>query len=366
MKKAFLFAYLSKNLGDDLFVKSICDRYPDTEFELWGRPDELSYAEQFGKIRIIDSENKLLQNIKKKILPSATARYRDYLEKKCRAVVYIGGSILIEYENWRDISNWWEYEAKKDKFYVIGANFGPYQSEDYRKRMSDIFLKMKDVCFRDQYSKNQFPDHPVVRYAPDILFSYPIPQIDMKKKQAFFSVIDCASKDEGSIQLKKYADVYINQISSLVNELINKGWSIVLSSFCKHEGDEEAIDKIIKNISDLSKVQTINYNGSNYNEVLKTLAESEYVFASRFHATIFALSAGRPVIPVLYSNKTLNVLHDMGFEGKYVDIRKMDQNQLLSAYQLIRHPEKQMIENIEYYKKASLKHFEKLDQVLKK
>ena len=35
MKKIFLYAYDHVNLGDDLFIETIVNRYPDTEFYFW-------------------------------------------------------------------------------------------------------------------------------------------------------------------------------------------------------------------------------------------------------------------------------------------------------------------------------------------
>ena len=36
MKKIFLYAYTEKNLGDDLFIKYITERYPKCKFYIWG------------------------------------------------------------------------------------------------------------------------------------------------------------------------------------------------------------------------------------------------------------------------------------------------------------------------------------------
>ena len=40
MKKVFLYAYDKQNLGDDLFIHTICKRYPKVKFYLWS--DELN------------------------------------------------------------------------------------------------------------------------------------------------------------------------------------------------------------------------------------------------------------------------------------------------------------------------------------
>ena len=41
MKKVFVYAYMAQNLGDDLMVRILCDRYPRVQFNL--------YADNFYK-----------------------------------------------------------------------------------------------------------------------------------------------------------------------------------------------------------------------------------------------------------------------------------------------------------------------------
>ena len=48
MKKVFLYAYDKQNLGDDLFIYTICNRYPKTKFYLWS--DEQN-KEIFKKVK---------------------------------------------------------------------------------------------------------------------------------------------------------------------------------------------------------------------------------------------------------------------------------------------------------------------------
>ena len=71
-------------------------------------------------------------------------------------------------------------------FFVLGANFGPYHTEEYRSAMDKVYTKLKDICFRDTYSKNLFADNDHVRQAPDILFSYPMPKVEENKKTDFY------------------------------------------------------------------------------------------------------------------------------------------------------------------------------------
>ncbi|MFR2984255.1 MAG: polysaccharide pyruvyl transferase family protein [Bifidobacterium pseudocatenulatum] len=96
------------------------------------------------------------------------------------ALVTIGGSLYMENENrtlravvaekrrfFRDKRN----ARKAAKYYVLGANFGPFYSKRYLSFYKKFFSNYcQDVCFRDRYSASLFSDVSNVRYAP----GYPI------------------------------------------------------------------------------------------------------------------------------------------------------------------------------------------------
>ncbi len=361
MKRVFLFAYSQCNLGDDLFIHVLVKRYKSARFFLYG--DRNSRLSVENNLKIVEKDNWLIQLVKS-IRPSFAAKIRNFQEERCDATVYIGGSLFIEYNNWETILTWWKYVAEHRKFFVLGANFGPWHTEAYRKQMAEIFSKMKDVCFRDKYSKSLFPNIPNVRYAPDILFGYPMPETGTKFKQAFVSVINCETKDEGDNKLSLFDKQYVKALANLVESLVVNGWRIVLSSFCKNEGDEEGIKKILQEVKDSSTVEIVNYDGTNAYGLLTRLAESEIVYGSRFHAVILGLAARRPVVPIIYSDKTRRVLEDIGFSGRSFDVREMKEDAGFRMSEIAADSEPQRIGNIKELSDQSNLHFEKLDLLL--
>ena len=48
MKKVLIYAYMAGNLGDDLMVLVLCQRYPNVNFRLWA---DKSYKKRFQHIR---------------------------------------------------------------------------------------------------------------------------------------------------------------------------------------------------------------------------------------------------------------------------------------------------------------------------
>lgn len=357
MKKVFLYAYDRQNLGDDLFVHTITKRYPRVQFYMWSDPKN---RETFGclpNLKILQKDAGMAMFLGR-LRPSLAARYRDWMENRCEAVVYIGGSIFMEYKSWAQLLTWWEYTAEHRPFYVLGANFGPYHTEAYREKITQIYGKMKDVCFRDQYSYNLFREVDTVRQAPDILFSYLMPQVAVKEKQIFVSVINCAARDE-SHGLTEHDASYVQNMARLLTQYRREGYRLVLSSFCAHEGDEEGIRKILR-VMDAEQdpdIQVLNYNGTNADTLTTAIAQSEFVVATRFHGTILGLAAGRPVLPVIYSDKTLHVLQDLGFDGPVIDLRSFED------YTAVGYPAEFALDRQKLARDAQ-KHFEKLDEVL--
>ena len=360
-KKVFLYAYDKVNLGDDLFIRFITSRYPDCEFTMISNKVNIENFKDIKNLNIID-ENSTKINIMNKIHPSLFANYQHKLKMKSDAVCYIGGSIFMEGDTWNDVLNWWDFQVNNYPFYVLGANIGPYKTEEYRKKMGIVFSKLKGICFRDRYSYELFSDIKSARVAPDILFGQKIPEVIEKKKQVFVSVVNCENKSIDDIELRKCNDDYYNWLKIEIDNALKKGYDVKLSSFCKSEGDEEICNRLQADFSDVdcsSKVECLFYNGRNHVEVLREIASSSTVVSARFHGIILALISNVPVLPVSYSIKTINVLKDMGFTGRIQNIKNIDNScHFTDATIDINICVDKLIEKSE-------EHFMKLDTVLK-
>lgn len=358
MKKIFLYAYDETNLGDDLFIRTIASRYSNVKIYFWTNKNNKKIFNDIKNLRILDKDNRLMK-ILTRFWPSVIVRYQEMYKKRSDAVVYIGGSIFIEYPTWKDIVNWWKYQVDSYKVYCVGANFGPYENDEYRKSMSEIFSEVQDICFRDSYSVSLFKNINNVRCAPDILFSYDMPEIPLKAKQVFISVINCKVKEGGS--LARNRENYEKGIQSYIEMFLKKGYEIVIASFCKDEGDEEVTDQYENIYKNNKKVKILNYNGYNYKKLLHELANSEYVIATRFHAMILGMVAKCKVIPIIYSDKSKNVLYDLGIKDGIRDLRRLNEINLQMDGNVI------IFDNefIKELKRKSEKHFLKLDMILK-
>lgn len=358
MKKVFIHAYDKVNLGDDLFIRHLTARYPGVEFCLYSDKKNIANFQDVDNLRVFDRDAWIFKLFASK-RDSASARFERRLKRKCDALVYIGGSIFIEYDTWSDIVNWWDYTAQEYPLFVLGANFGPYKTEAYRAAMQGVFAKMEDVCFRDRYSYGLFRDGNCVRYAPDILFACHGLLNGKPQRKIFLSVIDCASENHSD--LNGHAAGYELFLKKQIAYFLADGYSVDICSFCTEEGDVAAAERILEGINVSTGIRHISYDGKNSAEILRSVAESELVMGTRFHAVVLGLAAGKKVYPLIYSNKTLNMLEDMSFGGPYADIRTgIEDKGKISVAEAGRLTEEQ----IHSLKMESEKHFEKLDALL--
>lgn len=346
--KIYMRAYLSENLGDDLFVNILTQRYSGHKFfSITCGYDKYKNNEYYKNLEIVSCNKYIFRILRKYRLEKIIANRLDL-------VVIIGGSMYIE-ANEEDKDR--EFTIGKNKYYILGTNFGPCTSNEYLNRVKTSFEKAEDVCFRESYSYNLFKDINHVRYAPDIIFSLDtsnIKKIDSKK--VIISVVLCRRKSK-----IEYEEAYETKIIEMTKFFTNKGYEVTLMSFCKSEGDELAIQNILDKCDEelKNRINTYFYRG-NIKEAMNVLADSEIIVGTRFHANIIGMILGKTVIPITYSKKTNNVLEDMNFKGKIIDLSKLDEFDI----------EKLSDEDLRYkidinkQKEDANRHFEKLDEVL--
>lgn len=309
MIRVYLSAYLNQNFGDDLFLKVLLERYPNVIFYTMSNYDYDDYNNlkviKYKKVRIL---NKMI-----KIFTFNKLSFENLLCRKCDYIVMLGGSMFIENKSKHYLSLY-----KNKKYFILGTNFGPYYSEKYKNNCASFFSKAEDVCFRDKYSYNLFNDNKKIRYANDILFSLNVKKYISNSKTVSISVINPDLKLSSM-----FTNDYILFIKSIIAKFSQNGYKVNILSFCENEGDEIIANKICNEVNN-SNIKRISYNG-NIDDMLYALGSSEYIVGSRFHANIIGLIMKKKIIPIAYSDKTINTLKDLGFDDKIYDIRSLDE-----------------------------------------
>ncbi|HEY3408102.1 MAG TPA: polysaccharide pyruvyl transferase family protein [Propionicimonas sp.] len=307
----FVDFYDYQNLGDDLLFVTLASRYPHVEFVfIEDHTDGATFAglPNVRRLRRIPYIDGVLRRLR--IPVRVNALRRRLLVKRSQIVVRLGGSLYMEREGWRE-------NAARDAALLgarrgtlfLNGNFGPWRSAEFLSTYEGIFSRALDVTMRDTASLEQLKAVTRVRLAPDMLFSVPAPETDVPRAGVVVSLIDLTGR-EG---LSQYREAYEHAVGELVEDLVTlRGQRVTLVSFCAHEGDEAAIERVLAALPEEAKVSVSAhcYRGD-IAATLTVLQQAETVLATRFHAMVLGFAFGCRVACVEYSNKLSNALADL-------------------------------------------------------
>ena len=201
----YVYGYFNLNIGDDLFLKILFERYPDTMFYV-PIQDKDGYSELFSKYQNAvlihpSTTYKILRKSVGILFPSLYQKFKfkvDLISAKVNKFdnfISIGGSIFGEKNNnQKDYRpDFYNVTEKINNRFFLGSNFGPFKTREFLSYYENLFSKATDVCFRDKESFELFNHLQNVRMAPDIVFSLntlPVKGIAALNKTVGFSIVD--------------------------------------------------------------------------------------------------------------------------------------------------------------------------------
>ena len=96
MKNVKLNMYLRKNLGDDLFLKIILERYPNTIFHIQSNINyKNTFLKNYKNVKIYSGiKNKIINFIY--LITNQNKKMFHYIKNKCDLMITLGGSMFIE------------------------------------------------------------------------------------------------------------------------------------------------------------------------------------------------------------------------------------------------------------------------------
>lgn len=375
-------AFVKGNLGDDLFIYTLCKRYPNRKFVLCGEKKykylfrnikNLKYIaedEFFRKwlFRAIKVPAFIANKICEKLNINKSFRYyhvNTFVSEHSKNNILVSGSIFMElFEDFK-INPYYKGEIRyfSKKPYILGCNFGPYKTKKYRSFYEKCFKNASCVSFRDKYSYSLFKHLENVSYAPDILFSVDTKKIQIPKEKEYvlISVLNPCKDNES-----KESDLvacYIKKMAIIADNLIGNGKKVVFMGFCEFQNDGMIINRIVKEIQgDKKKIKVTRYPEITADEALGYIENSEFVIATRYHAMILAEVFNKPVLPVVYNEKMVHVIEDITPSMEYITIDECSKWDCeLIAENIVNEKYKKF--DVSDAIKDAQKHFSKLDLV---
>lgn len=365
-KKIFIHAYLFSNLGDDLFVRELCLRYPKVQFLVVATAVYKKTFEGIHNLKILSCDSYKAKKIDEKYKKEGIDQgYKFYLASKADAVVHIGGSAFVQHKE--DYCPFYEFDANLVRFskrlYQIGANFGPYKDNAYYQSYHELFGNYQSISFRDKASYELFQDIEQASYAPDVLFGMKVNKQKKKKQEAVLSVIDMENR-LGMYPLAQYEDAYLRWNLLAIRWLLERGYKVKLLSFCSCEYDPVMINKIMTELTkeEQDKVSTHFYE-QNIEEMLTLFEEAKICIGTRFHSVVLGLVCRCKVLPVIYSVKTNELLKDLHIEEKVElsDLHKETMQSFATRMQNLKE-----VDHLAQIEEKAKEQFKGLDQYLYK
>lgn len=346
MKKILVRAYCQSNLGDDLFVLHLAKRYPTVRFFLYAVGENQKPFQGAVNIRLPNDFDRIRRKA------DHLMNRRDLFDGRgMDALVTIGGSIL-----WEGAPL--DFAQPGQPSFLIGANCESNYSLEFLQQLKTAIEKTDSCCFRDSASYEKFLGSPNVTWAPDVLFDYNSGLPTQKGSGIGISVVS----RKGAFQEDALREVYYDAIAQLCIRCIAQHIPVRLLSFCKSEGDEEAISAILKKIPQREKVAACLYRG-NPKAFLAEMNACETIVATRFHAMILGWVLGKNVVPIIYSGKQTQVLRDCNFRGPMWNA--MEQKEMTGDTLLAFAMEEKGKLDISILKEKSRAQFKALDEYLK-
>lgn len=329
MEKYMVSGYWRNNLGDDLFLKILCERFPNSTFYTHIDKEFKSSFSDIKNLKLISSSNVVYKVLNKLLnflnVPLISDFYTILFFEQ---YIEIGGSIFMQDENWKQKFRRRNFISKYVKdYYVIGSNFGPFDSGTYLESYFKLFNSINKVSFRDYKSKQFFGGIDTINVAPDAILS-----LDRQKSKIYeesktnyilISVIDLITKKASrSEELNLLVDDYEYQIAEITRKYIGNNLDVVLMSFCDFEEDNLAIARILKLLPKEVSDKVDVFQHKTIDDSLNMIKNAKKIISTRFHGMILGWLYRIPTFVITYSEKTKFVINELYDEQSYCDIRK--------------------------------------------
>ena len=320
-KKAVVWGYFVKNLGDDLMLKAFLEETKQKYKKIYLHCDK-EYKKYYSNLGVtVVSTNSIIQRayrvISKIFSLNPPTLYYKLTSQRNTDFIMLGGSLFAESFDYKKIDNLMYAVNHANNSYIIGSNFGPYKTKNFLMQYRRIFEKCRDICFRDRHSYEMFSDISIVRYAPDVILSgvWADNEKNQSNNSIVISVINLLNRSEFANEVEQYEQM----LASIAKYHFYNGDDVVLVAFCECEGDAEACDRVKKLCGNI-ETKVLCYSDFSF---LNVFSKAKKVYGTRFHSVILSMYYGIPCVPIVYNEKTYNALNTYCSSFDFVDIKKL-------------------------------------------
>ncbi len=313
-----VWAYLDNNIGDDLMIKLVVNRFSEHSFRIYS--DLSVVRETFSGLENVDI-------MPKSRLKSDIAELDFFFS--------IGGSIfnnlnhpIGQFNRVRRILLLKKIKSKGIKIATIGCNLGPYRN-NFGKWLTKQELKLNDlVTLRDEKSFEMVKDFGCIQnfhFYDDIVFNLPtlVSSTENKTQSSLgITVYRNLSPEENNMEVYK-------TLARICDEFISRNPSTVrLFAFdSENENDLAAAHHIFALSKEKQYIKIVPYLGD-HGHVIEELSLCDKLIAIRFHGCVLSIVLKIPFTPIIYSNKTENFLDDMGYTGRKIWLDELNADDL--------------------------------------
>lgn len=305
-------AYLDNNIGDDLMIKLIAKKFQEHHFFIYTSSSVVK--ETFGDIKNIMIRNP--EHLKADM-------------KSADVFLTLGGSVfqITNLGNYKTriikIIRMLQYKSMGVKIATLGSNLGPYTK--IGKYLTKIELRNNDlITVRDTASKKVLEDFGNIKnyhFADDIVLNLK-KNFEQNHIKNGLGISVYRNQDDSENSFAAY-----EALAYIADEYINKtNKPVRLFAFdTEHENDLAAAHHVYKLAKNNNNIEIIPYLGDE-ECFLEQFSRSEKMVAIRFHSAILSDVFNIPFLPIAYSNKMKNLMHDRHYEGKvfeFSDLNKM-------------------------------------------
>ena len=316
-KKILVKGYFKRNLGDDLFLKVLTERYPERQFEVIVDAENAGYYSTFNNLHVI-KRNFIFKALNKLLSLFSIGGIYSVLLYRYFAVIEIGGSIFPQPMKEPFIEKERMFLSNRiDHYFVIGSNFGPYSSKKFLDEYKNFFREIDGTVFRDKKSFSLFKKLDNVRYSPDVVLGMGNYNLKVNNttqtRYAVISAIDLGFKDisRNTAITNKKVD-YEKKLLNVILDLIDHGYEILFVPFSKTQNDlgvSAELKERIERLRPTSKISILKED--NIEKKVTVIKNSSLIISTRYHAMILGWLYNINQLVFIYSSKTRNVINDL-------------------------------------------------------